>query len=539
MTASAPISAPPDVPSQVLPRARWSVPIIFVALIAMSLVLVATRTGPGLSPDSRAYLMGARYLLQGHGFAILSGNGEIEPMTHYGPLPCILLAMVSSVGIDAIDAARYLHSTLFAGSILLAAAITWWATQSGLAALLAAMLIGFSYDLLRTHAMVWSEPSFIFFMLLGVLLLGPYLRQPTIRKLVAAALVVGTAFLARYSGVALVLSCTAAVFFNGSQAWRRRLRDSVIFVLVASLPMILWVMRNFASTGNAANREISFHPPRRRDIDLSIQTVVQWIVPPSPTEQVIAIVTSAILLGPVIGCYWWFRVIRPPSSDGSRTARNGPPGRKTLAILLWFAPIYLGFLLFSITFVDALTPLDYRILSPLQASLGILLSVFGTCAIARSHKALGAFAACVLIAVLCSNAVRATRAPFTGAIDLGYSEAKWTQSPALRWVRSLPPDTVLYSNAQEAMYFGAERFARPIPKVVKPLTRRPANDYPDHLAGLAHNLRENGGYIVYFRHIRRPYLVTEARIVEDLTLELVKEFPDAAVYQLPRNSSGM
>jgi 4-amino-4-deoxy-L-arabinose transferase-like glycosyltransferase len=248
MTTPSTILAEANAAPRVRHDAPWVAAIALFALFAAALVLAVTRTGPGLSPDSRAYLMSARYMLQGKGISILDGNGDLEPMTHYAPLVSILLAAGGVTGADVTDVARVLNALFFAASVVLAAAVVWRATRSRFAALAAAGLLALSFDLLRTFAMVWSEPPFIFLMLLGILLLGTYIDRRRYAWLIVGAISIGLAFAARYSGAALVASCAVALLMHSGGTWRRRFGDTIVFGLIASLPMALWVARNWLLT---------------------------------------------------------------------------------------------------------------------------------------------------------------------------------------------------------------------------------------------------------------------------------------------------
>src|SRR5207248_8022349 len=64
---------------------------IALPLLGAAVVLLVTRDGPGLSPDSRGYLVAAELAAHGQGVSIRSGDGKIVPLTHLAPLYALLM----------------------------------------------------------------------------------------------------------------------------------------------------------------------------------------------------------------------------------------------------------------------------------------------------------------------------------------------------------------------------------------------------------------------------------------------------------------
>src|SRR6267143_4110417 len=98
--------------------------LIIVAVIAVAgilFVLLATRFGAGISPDSTVYLDAARSLLRGAGLSVMSGrSSELIPLTHYPPLYPALLALIGKSGMPLESAARVLNAVLFGANAALA-----------------------------------------------------------------------------------------------------------------------------------------------------------------------------------------------------------------------------------------------------------------------------------------------------------------------------------------------------------------------------------------------------------------------------------
>jgi len=70
-------------------------------------ILVATRLGVGVSPDSIYYLDGARHLLRGQGFSTgITCTGEPLPILHWPPFFSFLRAVSGWFGAELLLGAR-------------------------------------------------------------------------------------------------------------------------------------------------------------------------------------------------------------------------------------------------------------------------------------------------------------------------------------------------------------------------------------------------------------------------------------------------
>jgi hypothetical protein len=497
-----------------------------VALFGMVLLAYATQSGPGLSPDSRGYLQAARFILQGRGICNINGNGEVVPLTHFAPLYPILLAAFG-VGGDPLDRARALGIVIFGINIILGGWIVFRAAgRSALGGIIGSVLVAVSLDMLRVHVMVWSEPAFITFLLAALLLMATYLDSLKIRWLILGACAVACAFLMRYSGASLVMAMGLVLLIFPSRRLQRRITDGVLFGAISILPMLVWIVRNRIKAGNAADRASAVHPPNWHDIQLSLFTFASWIVPTEKGSTAIAILIAVVAIVVTVP----FLMRRKPTLEADA------PNRPLRWLLPGFVIVYLLFLLFSVSFVDAHTPLDYRILAPLYVCLILWLAGLALQE-SRRERTARLIIAIALAAFIGSHIGRsAAWARATSREGIGYGAKVWRDSPTLAWIKHLPANTLLYSNAPDLIDFRTSRFAKPVPKVMDPITRKPEKTYAPYLQGLREDLTARGGYIIWFktRSASRWYLVTEEQIRKDLSLQTVQTFHDGTVYELPK-----
>ncbi len=175
-------------------------PLVITATAALLTVLLSTRSGAGLSPDSAVYIGPARSLLAGEGLSTVSAGGDYVTMTHYPPLFPSLLTGAGLVGVEPALAARWLNALLFGATTLLVGGIVHRTTDSHWISIGAAFFTYSSSVTLSVHAMAWSEPLFIFHGPLGLTLVGTYVRTSRPWVLILASAAIGLAFLTRYVG---------------------------------------------------------------------------------------------------------------------------------------------------------------------------------------------------------------------------------------------------------------------------------------------------------------------------------------------------
>ena len=130
--------------------------LVTLALIGVLILLMHTRSGIGINPDSFYYIGTARNVLQGNGSIVpygTYGNGKTY-MTHYPPLLPSLLAIIGVFGVDPVSGARWLNACLFGANILLVGSlISKYTAGSFWTAVFGSFLMLNSSDMLNIHSM--------------------------------------------------------------------------------------------------------------------------------------------------------------------------------------------------------------------------------------------------------------------------------------------------------------------------------------------------------------------------------------------------
>jgi 4-amino-4-deoxy-L-arabinose transferase-like glycosyltransferase len=506
--------------------------LLIMPLIGCGVLLFATRWGIGNASDSAIYIGAARNLLAGKGLTVPFGITEDVPLTHYPPLFPALLAGTGLLGVDPMVGARWLQALLFGANIFLVGLVirkhtrdSLWASATG------SFLVLSSSVVLIIHAWALSEPVFILLGLLGLLLLADYLERENPSLLVASSAAMGLAFLSRYTGAALVGTGLAALLLFSKRALYGKMRDCVVFGGISIMPVGLWAVRNLDVAGSATNRQIFAHPIGWVHLRQALVSVSTWAAPP---RTPVPIAVFILLTG--IGC-----LVILHFALRRRTARAEEESQSSMRIshiLAVFILCYALLLAVSISFFDAHTTLDSRILSPIYLSLLFIIVGLGSSVwnAAEGKRSLRMGLVAVAFVFSCFHVYHGgawvLRAHANG---LGFATEMWRDNEFIRQIQALPTDAPIYSNGMDAVYIVAGRLCRNLPAKMSPATLQPNFDYSRDLYEMGRELEKCDGAIVYFKgNVHRYYFPTEEELAAHLPLRMTVETPEGAIYRIRR-----
>ena len=210
-----------------------------VALLSGLLVLVATRKGPLLSPDSITYLSAAQHLHAGRGLTDFTGR----PLAVFGPLYPILLSVggrnllwARLVGAAAASVATALMIVLLRRRVPLTAALVGGAAFAA------------SQGLVSVASTAWSESPYLA-IALGMLVV--LTTEPlTPRRAAIGGLLAGGGFLTRYAGAGLIVTgAVIVVVASLGRDGRPTARDLGRYGAAAVGTSAVWMARNTWTTG--------------------------------------------------------------------------------------------------------------------------------------------------------------------------------------------------------------------------------------------------------------------------------------------------
>ncbi|MGE5301687.1 MAG: hypothetical protein ACM3TN_00065, partial [Alphaproteobacteria bacterium] len=439
-----------------------------LALLASCTILIATPWGIGLGPDSLAYVGIARRLLSGLGVTYLTDVGGFSPVNHYPPLYPATLAGVALMGLDPLTAARWLNAFLFAGNVVLISLLVFTATSSFGATFVAGFLAFTSFSMVQIHSMAWSEPLFILFAWSGLFFLAVYLHGSKRWMLYASGLNIALSCLTRYAGVAFLGTATLGIFFLNGHNRKKRVADTITLLTLASLPLMLWALRNYSLAGSAANRVAAFHPPGVADLITALNSVCLWFFP----AGVLAVpvwARAALLIGFVL------LLLR----FGKTVGFSQTPLFKLACMLL---PGYGIFLLAARSFFDNAINFDTRILSPAYiAAMMVMVSI-----VTRwlKTKIFGSQSASRFVFYLLVIGI--SGAQTTGGVawwrlsyidGIGFAGRAWRNSELIKFVNNVKSSTVVFTNVPDILYMLTGRLTAMIPSKNDPNSGLPNKQY--------------------------------------------------------------
>jgi hypothetical protein len=428
---------------------RWYFLIILAALSVVGMLALwrSTPYGLGLVNDSATYIEGATSLLAGKGYVRISGGGEIKPITHFPPLFSLMLAGLGLAGMDLLHGARLLITLLFGVDILLVGLSVYKISHSMAFACLGALLLAVSDLHLGVYSYALSEPLFLTLMLAAYLCLAESINRPHWLWSALTGFLLSLAYLTRYAGSSPFLTVVMVMLLLKPPQWLKRIG---IMLAGALLPIFAWLgySLSISGFGPLGNRQLVWHPIPIETLFEALKNLLTWIAPNDLLQAGsifgrILSLTSIILIPGLIAWLAWAilrRATRQPQTLGGDYAL-------TFTQILHIV-VYLGFLVLSLTFFDASTPLNDRILSVIYLPEVILFSsamawvwnrLSGRLAVLR--WILAAF--CLVLAIFSVKDGYAAMNQI-GREGQGFAHRGISDSAAIQAIRLMPPIVHLF-----------------------------------------------------------------------------------------------
>lgn len=501
-----------------------------LSLAGLALVFYSTPWGIGVGYDSVFYLSSAQNLLQGRGLIWPVGTNAYEPLIHYPPLYPLLLAGFGYIGVDLTAAARLVSGILFGVNVLLVGLLTARAARPCWVPIVVALLALGSPILLDVHLVAMTEPLFLCLLMLTLIALSVHLETGKAGFIGWAAGFTALASLTRYAGPALAAAGFMALLIFGHGGFVRRLRSGLTFVGISLLPLLAWYVRNFLVSGSASNREIAFHPPALVKLKGALVTISAWWLSPdaSPGVKKVGLVLVGLV---IVGLFVW--VIRRRTLSSVRADSQAvQPSLQAPTLLVLFIMAYTALLLASLTFVDASTRLNDRILSPIYLTSLTLIGVLVGSVLERTGKP-KAFTALFLIPsilLLGSYGIRTTALVSEMRENgRGFTGQAWLSSETIALVQSMDIDGVVYSSEALPLYYLTGQAAFWVPEKIDPLAASEISDYQEDLARMRERLRAPDSYLVLFdKSFNRVEMPPVEEVVEGF--ELLHRTSDGSIW---------
>ena len=438
--------------------------LLIVVLAGLSTAHILVRTaayGAAITVDATYLLSTVLNFLAGEGWRDFAGR----PLTLWPPLFPLLLAASSWIGIDPLEAARWINAIVFGLTILVAGCWLRSNLRSQWLVLAATAIVAASRPLSHWASHFMTDSLFILLTLLALIQLASFLHRGGRTPLLLGAVFTALAAITRYPGVALI--GTGVLLLLPRARWKH----TVVFGAISSVPLLAVLAYNWAATGHLT-RATGNRPelePTGQSLSAGLRQTVEvfheWVVPqnaPDGLAYLLGLAVAAVVLASaavVLGGR------RPDSEAAPASFRLGPA-----LPFGGFAAIYSVFIIVVVPFTVHQT-IDSRYLLPIYVPLllaaGFLLDRFLSIeAAGRMVAARYVVAALVVLGTLTHigfsvhRNLRLTTKAYVAEQDWMYNAAFWQHSETLNYLRDNRIEGRIYSNYRFLVWF-ADRTAIP------------------------------------------------------------------------------
>jgi len=474
----------------------------FCAAILMFIILQPNHLG--FTPDSMSYLEVTNSIEAGNG--VTNDNGQI--VNHWPPLFSILLAFISKITISGVFVAgTILQVSLFYCFIFFNMLVLRelkinfkLIIFSGILLIVSQVSINFIYYL--------SEGLFLVLLLLSFYFFLKWLNAEKLKYLLFSAFFCGLVFLTRYAGIGFIGCFLFFLLFlqRGKPAYR--FRNFLLFLGIFIIVISPWFLYQSTFDENTVARKFAMHLiPFSKLLDLLI-TFAYWFL---GSTLALVLFLGLVLLYVFQFGKIWFR-LQPLLRTIYEKYKN------VVLFSLLFILIYPLFLIVSISFYDAWTPLDNRMLSPVFPFI-LLLSILFLQILKEKRQMLVLYSTMLFLFLSFSSSVFPIYQNHyeNGS---GYTKKQWVQSQTLKYLKDKNSDINTYSNGIEIGELHIQRSFQLLPRLSENL----------NVEKMKNEVYSGEAQIVFFKEVNwRNYVVSEQKLKEIFKAEDFLRFEDGFI----------
>ena len=318
-----------------------------VVLAGLGTAHILVRTAPygaAIDPHSIVFLSTALNFLAGEGWRDLVG----DPMVLWPPLFPLLLAAFGWVGIEPLEAGRWVNAAAFGLTILVVGGWLRSHLRSQWLVLAATATIAASLPLSDLASRFMTEPLFVLFTVLALMQLAAFLNRRTDAPLWWAAVFTALAALTRYPGVVLIGTGVLVLLVRRAPPLAARLKHAVVFGAVSSMPLAGVLTRNWAVSGTLTGERIGSGQSLSDWLSRVADVFREWVIPPNAPDglgYLLLIAAGLVVLaaGAVVG------------RSGRNVGRGGKSSSFGLGPVLPFGGFAVAYFVFSVAVMPLVT----------------------------------------------------------------------------------------------------------------------------------------------------------------------------------------
>ena len=445
----------------------WIIASLICAAAGAGVLFISMAQGVGVGGDATIYITSARNLLAGNGLGLINAAGDFRLIPYFPPFYSLVLAFFGLFTSNFSTIALILNMVLFAGLIFL---ITFWTLKISdrlFPGLLLGLLLAGSPILIPAYSWAMSEPLAILLGFAGFILLERSLIENTRFAFWMSAVLLGLSFLTRYSSAAFIAAAVLLIFCFEGENLKDRFLSAFFYGLVSALPMIVWLVIDFAQTNTVSSRSMvtgSTAELWTAFVSKITRVFTLWIMPESLTgvmpEFLFTFITVFFLLFS-IGFF-----------AGSVYALRGGTNYPRYARMFFLLSAFNLFYLLLIVYVSLNTyppiTINSRMLLPVYVSnfwmIYLLFALFEE----YNHRPARSFVFnTALFLFMVFSCYRGIRIANQNAVDgLGYHSTVWKSSETVAYIREhIPEDQTIVTNEETALLFLLDRRTWPMHEV--------------------------------------------------------------------------
>ena len=470
--------------------------VLLLCAAAVFIFLKTAASGVGLVSDSVNYLNGARLISEGRGYARLSGNQSVKPITNFPPLYSIILSGFLLAGLDAAAAAWWVALIFYLLNLITIVILIGSVSGNRWVGLLGGILFLVSKPFLYFQVFAMSESVFFFTTLWSFFFLWRGLGRDRAFDWLMSGAFAGLAFLARYAGAASLGAALAAILMIVPRQVRKF--RALGQCLLGALPwMAGWLVRNQLVAGNTMNRAAGVHLLGFDDFQTGVLIFWKWLNPlrygglTAPVPWMRAGVLLFAVLAAAYCLAGWILTLR---------GREIPDRLRFVWAGLVYCFGYLALVYLTISFLDASVNIEERILYPLWMVLPLIAIVLLTEIFSTTPTFVRAVPILIwgFFTVIFASETAAFIPKFS-SLQYGWAWSGWRDSPAMNLIRSFPAETVIYSNQQEAVSFWTGRGAYALLDPIDPSSDAERPGYAGTQAEIRRQVLSGEAVLVFFQ----------------------------------------
>lgn len=282
-------------------------------------------------------------------------------------------------------------------------------------------------------------------------------------------------------------------------------------------------------------RELSFYPINLNDLKNTFSVITKWFLNFQVNWPFSFIIFLALLLIAIF-IFLYSKKNQKKSYFKNNFTFDQIKKIKLINISYMIFTIYIAsYILILITsrifFEGGFIIAQNRLLSPIfiLSVILIILIFFSWLSIIKNKLAYTSVIL-ILIIFISSNIFNTTKWAINRYYSgQGYSQSYFLNSETIKFLKKLPENIEIYSNAPDLIYYLTKKPAKIIPRI-----QYKENNYyifKKQLSKLIKDIGNNDGMIVYFNGVSRLYLIKEKELMKYFNIYEYKKFEDGTIYK--------